>query len=128
MAHHCQRDRACSREGLHAAAPLDGACVGQTGELIAKVFAAGGERLTPQIADHFRAWIGATGASVQFHFERLLARPDRLPKVLWYGSQNNIWMRLFHAAVKASGGRLIGHDYVIAVVRLCLGAAVKSAP
>ncbi len=102
---------AAERRELHARAPLDGACVGQIVELISNAFAAGGERLTPQIADHFRAWIGETGASVQFHFERLLARPERLPKVLWYGSQNNIWMRLLRAAVKASGGRLIGHDH-----------------
>ncbi len=102
---------AAERRELHARTPLDAACVGQTVELIAKAFAAGGERLTPQVADHFRAWIGETGASVQFHFERLLTRPDRLPKVLWYGSQNNIWMRLLRAAVKASGGRLIGYDH-----------------
>ena len=102
-----EKDRITVKKGN----PIHEAVIQRTVECVENSFAAGDEGFPSYIKAYFEEWIRAASIAVNFHYHRILSKPDRIPSTLWYGSSNNIWTRILRAAVKVSGGRNIGHDH-----------------
>lgn len=48
---------------------------------------------------------------VGFYYDRIIRNQASIPKNLWYGSSNDVWLRTLRAAVRLKGGRCIGQDH-----------------
>ena len=74
-------------------------------------FAAANEQLPDFLAVYFGALTERVTALARIHIDRLVARPERLPKRLWTGTGTYIWTRLIRHAVRRCGGHVTGHEH-----------------
>ena len=99
------------RQAMAATAPAPRSAVEDLVNACSGVFDSAGEPLAPLVGDYFVDWITDASRVVGYYYERLLRRPECLPRTLWYGSTNNVWTRTLRAAVRETGGRNLGHDH-----------------
>ena len=99
------------RRAMAAAPPVRRGAVEELANACSEVFSLAGEPLPPFLGDYLIDWISDAGRAVGYYYERLLKRPENLPRTMWYGSTNNIWTRMLRAAVRETGGRTVGHDH-----------------
>ena len=64
-----------------------------------------------QALRYLRGYLDELTALARAHFERLVARPNRLPGRLWVVSGVSPWARVLGLAVQQSGGSVTGHEH-----------------
>lgn len=99
------------RAAALATPALSAATMNRILEHAVDAYTAGGERMPEQIARGMQAWVIEASRWVRFYMDRMRARPERLPRTLWYGSANNWWTRMLRAVVQETGGYCVGHDH-----------------
>jgi hypothetical protein len=80
-------------------------------ERLAAGFAERDARLSPVTLTYLWSWFDEATGWVRFYRERVLRRPERIPRRLWKGTNGNIWLRTLAGAVKSRGGEVTGHDH-----------------
>ena len=70
-----------------------------------------GISLTEVSRQHFEDIIVDGAALLRVHLDRLVSKPDALPRTLWTGSGGNIWDMMLRLAVLENGGVVVGHDH-----------------
>lgn len=50
-------------------------------------------------------------ALCRVHYERLIDKPETLPKEVWSGTTGQLWNTMLRVAVQNTGGKAVGHDH-----------------
>lgn len=96
---------AAARRG--ASAPLRDHLV----DRLAAGFAERDARLSETVLAYLRQWFDETTGWVRYYRNRVLRRPERIPRRLWRGTNGIIWSRILAGLVQARGGEVTGHDH-----------------
>lgn len=98
-------------EAVRRQPPLAEEVVHQAVQAIDNAFRAGGETLPVFLRNYFAELIHTAGPLARYHLERVLAKPQKVPRCLWTGTGGYIWNRLLRHAVRRLGGTVTGHEH-----------------
>lgn len=96
---------------VQSAEPLSASIVDEAVDVLRGALLSIGESLPDALAGYLRDCIIRGSRLSRVHIERILARPDRVPRRLWTGTGAYIWARFLRHAVRRLGGTVTGHEH-----------------
>ena len=91
--------------------PLDSSICENVMTVFTNAFSIGGEALPQNIYDYFHDVLIECSKLARIHLDKVLEKPEILPKRLWTGTGGYIWCRILRHAVRRVGGEVTGHEH-----------------
>jgi len=96
---------------VYDATPLAPELTSDIVAVLQNAFAAIDETLPEILAKYFETCVTRGARLARVHIDRILSKPDKVPRQLWTGSGGYIWVRLLRHAVRRLGGEVTGHEH-----------------